>query len=513
MNSDYNFKTEPHEGKVTFTNMDFSEYEDDFRQLAEISSGLINELAPFDGMFEANNPHQIRTGIIQDPQSDIFFDRYNTDGTLKKSAYSVLDSTEAEYPFNGINSIDPYGFRVSIVWIDGFDGGLYQGTNSGNPGSQPADLKATLKAPVQKIWLTFPNCWSDLDRSCGDFHMPLPGTIVRVAMARGNVGTIVGTKSMDPAKLPIMRLGDSMKRHFNQSVFYMTDQALKDAYKNILDKDIHKPAPILEPRPGTNEFPKPYETDSSVLSNIRKYTPHRQVISSDGVSSSTKVTEGKHGTIDNKRTLDWNTNLTLENAIQNWKDTVTVDNFTSFHILCPEGDLRVTQDDEGNHSVELVTKLTIEESLTKIKNKLKPKHARIVAKDGVIEFSCNPTTVLSTTTLLNPSITITTKFLTIAQLATLIPSKFTMTLSHAIDIRCKDAIVYWCDQAGEARSSELPAAALLVAVETIMGRSGRYYDVYGIDMKLAGYPLPVSGDCPPYLEVPVDTCHVPLLDE
>lgn len=494
-------------GSFSLSPGDYSSLIDSINELEQGAHQQLNSFPVFDNIVNFGAYNQIRTGVIQDPNFDPLADRYDEEGTLRSTPYSMIDETEKQYPFNGLNSVDPFGMRVSIVWLDGLEGGMYHGTASTTNPQQVAKIKAQVGKPAQKIWITSSNSWSDLDRSCGRFHLPLPGTICRIGMVRGDVGVILGTIPLDKANIPLLRLGDDLVRHFNQSSMYMTDLTLQNAYKDVLDKDIHKPELILEPRPGTEEHPKPYETDENVLTSLRDYIGHRFVISSDGVSTSSKITSGQHSSIDNKRTLDWDTRLGLADAIAQWKATITLENITSGHIVSPEGDLRFSQNSDTKHSIELTTKMTLNDALTLIRNNFYPTSVRIVSRDAILEFSCEATTT-TPSVLSKASLCLTSSTLSVSSIATTVAAQFNTILTHSADIRASDTIFFWCRQSGISRSSTTFAAVQLAAIETIMGRPGKFYEVYGPDVVLVGNHNIVN--CPPPPVIPVDTCDVPF---
>lgn len=510
VDGDYRVVTDPVSGSISFQASNLVGYEEDFDFLMDVANGLMNELPAFDGMMQNNDHQQIRLGIIQDPGAEIFDDRTDAQGNPKMGAYSVIDQNEQQYPFNGLNSFDPVGMRVSVVWVDGYDGGLYQGTNDGNPKNQTVTIKSTLQRPVQKIWLTFQNCWSDMDRSSGSFRMPLAGTLVRIGMGRGNVGVYLGAVPLNRANLPICRMGDHLDRHYNQSVYYMTDTSTADAYKNVLDKDIFRKEFTLEPKTAED---KPYETNSAVLEDLHKYQPNRHVIAEDGISSSVKIESGKHGSVDGKRVTNYETKLGLEDGIDQWSEALPngLEDLITLNMVSPEGVLQVCRVSNTQQSVSLVSKLTLDASLTFVRKKFAPSSCKIVAQDGVWEFTSTPTPPVGNTSaiLTKPSHSITSTSLTLSQIASLVTEHFVALQTYTVEIRASDALVNWCRQSGTSRSSFLSAFTQQTHIEAIMGRPGKYYYIYGPDAVLVGNPI-VSDDCVPPPEIPINTCEVPL---
>lgn len=288
----------------TFINLNMEDILSSMKRLDEMMESRFSDSPVFDGMMDQNNQNHIRTGIIQDPSYEQYQNRIDPNGEPLVQRYDHLTDEEMPYPLNGINAVDPLGMTVSVVWLDGQDGGLY---NSVQTDSTPTDK-------VQRVILTFPQCWSDMDRSCGDFSLPLAGTVCRIAMGRNNVGVLLGTVPLDRGKLPQIRMGDFLKRHYTQNSHYMTDRSTEEAYKSVVNESIYKKDPVCETR-GTPERPKLIETDEEKLQNINKYQPHVLLQASDGISMSAKKVANKHHSQDSTRNILWVNNLDLPNSI------------------------------------------------------------------------------------------------------------------------------------------------------------------------------------------------------
>ena len=358
----------PLQGQVSMTEDEFRGAAHTFHELHQQSMHQSSEFNDFGGIFEQHQRWQLRTGVIQDPRYYAFQNRYDATGALVQEPYSVLDPTLDSYPLGSINAIDNVGLRCSIVWLDGDDGGLYQDSNNAS----------SLELPTQKVWLSFQTSWSDLDRSCGDFYLPISGTVVRVAMARGNVGVIVGTVPMDRGKLPLLRQGDFLRRAFNQNSDYITDQTVFQAINNVLNKDLYKPDPVIVPTADTETDPKPYETDLAVLDAVRNYSANWRILARDGVAQSTKLVQNKGRLVDGQRTFEITTSQSFSDAIDGIRSALQHQNVRSVRVVNTEGDLRVSQsstegEEEGSYNhkyvIEMNTRQTAEDALTMITSK------------------------------------------------------------------------------------------------------------------------------------------------
>ena len=475
-------------------------------ELEALSQDMFNELEPYDGMMNENETWQIRTGIIQDPSYDAFQDRFDGEN-LKSSAYTYMDDTSHDYPFNGLNSVDPIGMRVSVLWIDGFDGGEYRGQGSNLDGSVNSGrkLKSTVTSQVQRLVLTFPQAWADLDRSCGDFSLPVAGTVCRIGMARGNVGVYLGAMPLDKSKLPHLRLGDFLRRNFTQSCQYITDTGTQAAYAT-LDKNIYKEKELLlEARPDTEDYPKPHETDTEVLDALRKYHSHRQVFAEEGVSTTAKVCNNKHETRCAKRAIQDTTNQTIEDAVDKWVTILTEPNVITLNAVAADGILNVHRDSDGRHYVEMTTELGLGDAMSLVADKFNPKAGKIIADDGILNFNCVP--VAGQLTL--PTFDVNSCDLTLLQLAAILIANFNVTLARGCQIVCKDATVNWTNQMGQAYSCILTAAVLLVQVSSFMARPPKFFTISGYDSIISGDSGPP--DCAPRPSVTIPTCDIPLL--
>lgn len=480
----------------------YAQVQSSIHDLEEYSQHLLNESPLMDGMFEDQKDWHIRTGIIQDPSLEVFADRESS------GPYSAIDESSHNYPFNGLNSIEPFGFKVSVVWVDGYDGGMFNGTSTNSVQPGESSLKSSVESPVQRVLLTFPNVWADSDRSCGDLSLPVTGTLCRIGMARGNVGVYLGAIPLDRSKMPNMRLGEFLKRHYSQSCHLITDRSLKDS-REFLDKDIFKLDTVLETRSDSEGFAKPYETDETKLNSLEKYHAHRSLIASNGIENSVKIESNKHHSVDSKRVFDILTKLSIEDCLDELFETVALNDILSLRVVSDEGVLNVTKNSLNQHVVELNTQLSFSESLSLLKSKFLLKSGVINSNDGFLQFHTLPLLVGQETKLMEPSFTIKTRSKTLLELFVILNPVFDLTLTTNCDISCNDAQVNWSKQIGSADSCILTSAVLLVQVTNIVGRPPKYFTVAGVDSILSGNNNP--GRCGPRPTVPVDTCDVILL--
>lgn len=435
-------------------------------ELTSLAQDQMAEFDPFDGLMEQNYQHHVRLGIIQDPQYDVGKNRVDDNGDWIRDKYCVTDDTVDEYPFNAMNAVDRHGMRVSVVWVDDQSGGAFH--NAKKP--------AAVGEMTQKIWLTFPNAWADKDRCAGSFQMPLPGTLCFIAMGRGDVGVYMGAVPGDKAKLPHLRLGDSLERHYSQSCRYITDQTTQQAYQNVLNKNVFKQAIDGYPRIPDD---KPYEDNNTTLGALHKYHDHREIIASDGVSNSAKVTSGKHESVDGKRTQYFNTNLDLDDAIDAVKNQIGSANLTGVVIISPEGVLNLSQDSNQKHVVSLTTKLSLSSAMAVIKSKTAAKSGTIQAIDGSLTWSCD-------NSWNNSQFIVQSTSLGVSSISTILLTNFNCSNTLGCIINCNDAMINWNRRSGNARSTLMTAAALLVIVELIMGRPGKYFSVEGVSDVIVG---------------------------
>lgn len=501
-------------------------------ELQELSNQNLSEFDLLTGMVEKNKNYHIRTGIIQDPNYPAFKNRVDSNGNELEGVYTTTNNIKAKYPLNCKNSVDTYGMRVSIVWLDGNETGLHY----------DATKTSSIGKPVQKLWLTFPQAWSDRDRSCGDFSLPVTGTICRIGVVRGDVGVYLGAIPHDKGNLPNINPGDFLRRTHNQNSQYITNNTTRDAYLNVLDKDLYKKKLKLQAIP-PNE--KEYETDETLLNNVYQYHSNRHTIACDGVSTSTKVTKNKHSSICKKRIFEWNTNKNLETAFNELLSILgSLANCITVKLLTTEGELVVTQTEDNKFVASLVTTKDIFDAIDFIKNNitdvktftinsnnafinvsndilnssftinsseltlteilvsLLPKYDFITGviscKDVNMNFNCNTGYTL-------PSFTINSNILTIAQIALILSTNFVTALTVNASINSSDALMNWNLRRGSIYSSITLAESLEASAILIMGRPGKYFSAVGSNRV-------ISGDCPlPDTPISINTCSLPNL--
>lgn len=443
--------------------IEWSEIEGTVTELHNASEQVLHELPPMDGVFEHNNKNQIRTAIIQDPSYEQYKNRLDSSGAPMMQKYSHQSSAEDRYPFNGGNSVDSLGMEVSVVWLDGPDGGLYN--------SLQTDSTPNKKA--QRLLLTFPQCWSDLDRSCGDFSLPVVGTVCRIAMIRNNLGMYMGALPLDKSKMPDLRLGDFLRRHYNQNAHYITETSTKDAFMR-LDKDIHKSDPICETR-GTEERPKNLETDPEILSNLHMYHSNRIVQAADGISTSAKKEHGKHGSVDNKRTMNFNTNQGTQDALNDIMLALGGDsNLSSVLLQNIETLSSFVQTNSNKFLTDTTTNLSSQAFLTAFGGSLtlsKLHSALLQTNDGNFEIITDASSTLSAVMGNLSSVLATTK---------------------SLKIVCKDSIVMNVKTGGALAVSSLTTTYLETVMSTLGSSTYFLAGSNGIKIKTGAFSIELS---------------------